>query len=67
MRMNAMTWKEINKKIDEILDIPKTPESRRYTFSGGPVGKIEEETYEILPNGARRIKVNWDVTRAQVI
>ena len=59
-----MSWKEINQKLDEILDTPKNPESRRHTFSGGPVGKIEEETYEILPNGARRIIVNWDGSRA---
>ena len=61
-----MTWEEINKKLDEILDImntPQTSESRRHTFSGGPVGKIAEETYEVLPNGARRIKVNWKGTQ----
>ena len=56
-----MTWEEINKKIDEILDTPQTPESRRHTFSGGPVGKIAEEIYDILPNGARRIIVNLEM------
>ena len=55
-----MTWQEIYKKIDEILE---TPKSRRHTFSGRPVGKIAEETYKVLPNGARRIIVNWDGTR----
>ena len=55
-----MTWEEINRKLDEILDTPKTPESRRHTFSGGPVGKITEESYQVLPNGARRIIVKWD-------
>jgi hypothetical protein len=55
-----MTWQEIDQKLDEILGTPKTSKSRRHTFSGRPIGKIEEETYEILPNGARRIIVNWD-------
>ncbi len=54
-----VSWKEINQQIDEILDTSKTPKSRRYTFSGGPVGKVTEETYEVLPNGARRIIINW--------
>ena len=50
-----MTWKQIYAKVDEILD---SPEARRHRFPGSPE-VIVTETVEILPHGARRIRVHW--------
>jgi len=51
----AMTWDQINAKVDELI---AEPGARRHRFPGAP--KISmPETIEILPHGARRIKVHW--------
>jgi len=52
-----LTMDQINARVDEIL---AEPGSRRHRFSGLPEGEVgPKETITILPNGARRIKVNW--------
>lgn len=64
----VLTWDQIYEAIDAILlddrlkrrhlKLPRTDEVRK------------KETVEILPNGARRIKMNWDFedghTRARI-
>ncbi|GAH01151.1 unnamed protein product [marine sediment metagenome] len=51
-----VTWKQIYAKVDEILADPK---SRRHKFPGSPEKAEVTETVEILPHGARRIRVHW--------
>ncbi len=51
-----MTWAQINAKVDEILGNPK---ARRHKFPGSPEDERVEETIEILPHGARRIRIHW--------
>ena len=50
------SWDEILAKVDEILGEERT---RKHTFSGAPIGNVERETIEILPHGARRIRVQY--------
>ncbi len=50
----AMTWAQINAKVDELLADPR---ARRHRFPGSP--DVEYETVEILPHGARRIRIHW--------
>jgi hypothetical protein len=51
-----MTWAQINAKVDELL---ADPGARRHKFSGSPDVERVTETVEILPHGARRIRVHW--------
>ncbi len=52
----VMTWAQINAKVDELIADPKT---RRHRFPGSPEVEKVTETIEILPHGARRIKIHW--------
>ena len=52
-----MTWAQINAKVDEILG--SSPEGRRHKFPGSPEDERVKETIEILPHGARRIRIVW--------
>ena len=52
-----MTWAQINAKVDEILG--GGPEGRRHKFPGSPEDERVKETIEILPHGARRIRIVW--------
>ncbi len=52
----AMTWDQINAKVDKLLADPK---ARKHKFLGSPEVEIETETVEILPHGARRIRIHW--------
>ena len=67
----VLTWDQINATIDAILSDEKLgrrrlklPTERRNRSEGSKV------TVEILPHGARRIKMNWDFedghTRARI-
>lgn len=52
----AMTWDQINAKVDKLL---ADPGARRHKFPGSPEEAEVTETVEILPHGARRIRIHW--------